>query len=1063
MQHLAASPHYPCLAPAWRGVFTNESRFSSTVQPNLSRVSGRLGNWLRRGRPSGGIWSSPRSIPTTWARRAEDAIVYEIDAGEGGISNLTGHFGVDNGIWVWVNGVFKFGAIKPGDAVKFEYANIPLGNLPPGRNYIQILRLDSYKGSGYHVRITGNTNGGRPGVDTPGSFFRGNNYFFGGTNSTFGIASQTIDVSAGADLIDDGEVVFELIGYLGGHSTSEDSAKVTAVLKDENGAVLASGAIGPLSSSSRGKVPRLKRLTKMGDVPPGTRSVTVIAQVVRRSGNDADGYVDDLTLRLLTASGAVIRDMGLKDTHSGTVNWGDGTGTQTAQVEQEPGFALMLLSHTYKDNGQYTVDVVAQDDDGGRATGSFVNKVDNVAPLVTGVQNFFIVNRPTNNVLVATFDDPGVLDAPWRAKINWGDGTSSTGTVVNGQVRGSHTYRRVGSGTASEINASVTVTDKDGGSATGYMTNIVIPAAKELFGVHASPNWTILQGTPLTELSGGFRAVNKSGVTYEYSWDFGDTTGFGPVQVGASPGRQREGLTAPAHRYGRLGQFVVTFKVLAFFQGLLLGAGSDSFTVTVLNVAPTVNAGGPATVGEGVKLTRVAKFTDPGFDDIHTASIDWGDGTGARRGIVNEAARTITGSHVYDDNGTYTVKITVADDNGGVASGSFVVTVNNLAPVVEAGANQTPTEGDTVTLDPATFTDSGSADTHAATVDWGDTTPVEDRDVDQALDRVAGSHIYTDNGRYTVTVCVTDDDKAATCDSLIVDVGNANPVVFSGSNKSVQEGETSTISQTAFFDAGAADTHSATIDWGDNSSSGGTVDQKLDSVTANHEYANDGTHTVTIKVCDDNNGCGTGKLIVTVSNVPTEIVALQLQSASPVHIEGLPVTLTAPINDKGTLDSHTATIDWGDGTAIDAGSVAENPFGPPGDDAGADGTVTGSHEYADNGRYNVTLCVSDDDSTTCRTEGIDVTNAVPVVETGNNIVVNEGTFTSLDPASFTDSGFDSSTIPSEENFTATIDWGDGTTEPAADISLAETPGSVGVLTTGTIQASHAKGTTASTP
>ena len=28
VQHLAASPHYPCLAPAWRGVFTNESTFA---------------------------------------------------------------------------------------------------------------------------------------------------------------------------------------------------------------------------------------------------------------------------------------------------------------------------------------------------------------------------------------------------------------------------------------------------------------------------------------------------------------------------------------------------------------------------------------------------------------------------------------------------------------------------------------------------------------------------------------------------------------------------------------------------------------------------------------------------------------------------------------------------------------------------------------------------------------------------------------------------------------------------------------------------------------------------
>ena len=43
----------------------------------------------------------------------------------------------------------------------------------------------------------------------------------------------------------------------------------------------------------------------------------------------------------------------------------------------------------------------------------------------------------------------------------------------------------------------------------------------------------------------------------------------------------------------------------------------------------------------------------------------------------------------------------------------------------------------------------------------------------------------------------------------------------------------------------------------------------------------------------------------------------------------------------------------------------------------------------------------------------------------------------------------------EENFTATIDWGDGTLEPAEDITLLETPGCEGVATTGTIDAAHA--------
>ena len=51
--------------------------------------------------------------------------------------------------------------------------------------------------------------------------------------------------------------------------------------------------------------------------------------------------------------------------------------------------------------------------------------------------------------------------------------------------------------------------------------------------------------------------------------------------------------------------------------------------------------------------------------------------------------------------------------------------------------------------------------------------------------------------------------------------------------------------------------------------------------------------------------------------------------------------------------------------------------------------------------------------------------------------------------------FNPCTPLAEEDFSATIDWGDGTTEPAADIALVETPGGEGVLTTGTIDAEHA--------
>ena len=65
-------------------------------------------------------------------------------------------------------------------------------------------------------------------------------------------------------------------------------------------------------------------------------------------------------------------------------------------------------------------------------------------------------------------------------------------------------------------------------------------------------------------------------------------------------------------------------------------------------------------------------------------------------------------------------------------------------------------------------------------------------------------------------------------------------------------------------------------------------------------------------------------------------------------------------NDLGTLDEHTATINWGDGTPVEAGTVDESPFGPPGSTAGADGEVSGSHAYGDDGAYTVTVTVIDD-------------------------------------------------------------------------------------------------------
>ncbi|MEM7030836.1 MAG: two-component regulator propeller domain-containing protein, partial [Chloroflexota bacterium] len=130
--------------------------FLLTPEPDLSTASDILGDWLTATDfPVNEHWQARSTIPTSWDINTETAIVYVVDVGAGGISNLRGDFGVDNGFFVWVNGEFKFGALDAGFAPEYEYRHIDLGSLPAGRNYIQILREDHGVATDWNFRIVG--------------------------------------------------------------------------------------------------------------------------------------------------------------------------------------------------------------------------------------------------------------------------------------------------------------------------------------------------------------------------------------------------------------------------------------------------------------------------------------------------------------------------------------------------------------------------------------------------------------------------------------------------------------------------------------------------------------------------------------------------------------------------------------------------------------------------------------------------------------------------------------------------------------------------------------------
>nr|NIM51703.1 hypothetical protein [Gemmatimonadales bacterium]NIR02135.1 hypothetical protein [Gemmatimonadales bacterium] len=143
---------------------------------------------------------------------------------------------------------------------------------------------------------------------------------------------------------------------------------------------------------------------------------------------------------------------------------------------------------------------------------------------------------------------------------------------------------------------------------------------------------------------------------------------------------------------------------------------SGSATPDPSNTPPIVTAGGDASGDEGTTVNLAATFTDADVDDTHTATIDWGDGSPLEPGTVTEAggSGTVDGSHVYADDGVYTVTVTVDDGRGGIASDSYEVTVTNVAPTANAGGPYAGNEGADVSFN-GSVTDPG-ADTY--TFDW---------------------------------------------------------------------------------------------------------------------------------------------------------------------------------------------------------------------------------------------------------------------------------------------------------------------------------------------------------
>ena len=143
--------------------------------------------------------------------------------------------------------------------------------------------------------------------------------------------------------------------------------------------------------------------------------------------------------------------------------------------------------------------------------------------------------------------------APFTAAVNWGDGSSSAGSITGSSVAGTHTYAEEGSYTV-----SVTVTDARGLSGSGSATATISDAPL----LAAGRNVTAERKESSPRLLATFKDADPAGKLGDYAATitWGDGTAAQPGAVASLDGVTF--FVSGSHTYASKGTFTATVRIV---------------------------------------------------------------------------------------------------------------------------------------------------------------------------------------------------------------------------------------------------------------------------------------------------------------------------------------------------------------------------------------------------------------------------------------------------------------------------------------------------------------------